>query len=59
MARHLAFGGVARPAVSRPVVGRGVSSVACLAFVIILGLAFWAGAAWLGQILLRMGATLN
>lgn len=59
MARDLAFGGTARPATSRPVVGRGVSSVACLAFVIILGLAFWAGAAWLGQILLRMGAALN
>lgn len=53
MARHLAFGGVARP------VGRGVSSVACLAFVILLGLAFWAAAAWLGQILLRMGASIN
>lgn len=59
MARHLAFGGAARPIIGRAVVGRGVSSVACLAFVIVLGLAFWAAAAWLGQILLRMGATLN
>jgi hypothetical protein len=53
MARHLVFGGVARP------IGRGVSSVACLAFVILLGLAFWAAAAWLGQILLRMGASIG
>lgn len=53
MARHLAFGGVARP------VGRGVSSVACLAFVLALGVAFWAGAAWLGQTLFTMGVTLN
>jgi len=53
MARHLAFGGVARPAV------RSVSSVACLAFVLALGVAFWAAAAWLGQTLIEMGATLN
>ena len=53
MARHLVFGGVARP------IGRGVSSVACLAFVILLGLAFWAAAAWLGQILLRTGASIG
>jgi len=33
--------------------------VACLAFVILLGLAFWAAAAWLGQILLRMGASIG
>jgi hypothetical protein len=50
MGRHLVFGGAARPR------ARGVSSVACLAFVLVLGLAFWAAAAWLGQILLRMGA---
>lgn len=53
MARHLAFGGASRP------VGRSVSSVACLAFVIVLGLAFWAATAWIGQILLRMGAAVN
>ena len=53
MARHLAFGGVARP------VGRGVSSVACLAFVVVMGMAFWAATAWLGQILLRLGALGN
>ena len=58
MARNLAFGGVARPA-GRPSVrlgGHSVSCVASLAFVIVLGVAFWAGAVWLGQILLRMGA---
>lgn len=53
MARHLAFGGAARP------VGRGVSSVACLAFVIFMGLAFWAATAWLGEILLRLGVQGN
>ena len=53
MARHLAFGGVVRPA------GRGVSSVACLAFVLALGGAFWAAAVWLGETLIRMGVTLN
>ncbi len=52
MARHLAFGGVARP------MGRGVSSVACLAFVIMLAIAFWAAAAWLGQNFIVMGANL-
>ncbi len=46
MARHLAYGGLARP------VGRGVSSFACLAFVALLGTAFWAGAVWLGQLIL-------
>jgi len=29
--------------------GRGVSSFACLAFVAVLGIAFWAGVLWLGQ----------
>jgi hypothetical protein len=52
MARHLAFGGVARP------VGRSVSSVACLAFVLALGGAFWALVAWLGGALLSAGVTL-
>ena len=52
MARHLAFGGVARPA------SRGVSSVACLAFVLALGGAFWALVAWLGGALLSAGVTL-
>ena len=47
MARHLAFGGAARP------LGRNLSSVACLAFVALLAVAFWAGALWLGEHLLR------
>lgn len=54
MARHLAFGGAVRP-MARPM-GRGVSSVACLAFVIFMGLVFWAATAWFGEVLLRMGA---
>ena len=52
MAGRLAFGGVARP------VGRGVSSVACLAFVLVLGVAFWAGVVWLGETFLSTGVTL-
>jgi hypothetical protein len=51
MARHLAYGGTARP------LGRGVSSFACLAFVAVLGSAFWAGALWLGQVILNASAT--
>ena len=50
MARHLAFGGTAKP------LGRSLTCMASLAFVILLGAAFWAGAVWLGQILLRLGA---
>ena len=53
MARHLAFGGVARP------VGRSVSSVACLAFVLALGAAIWAATAWLGGALIQIGALTN
>jgi len=49
MARHLAFGGAARP------MGKGASSLACLAFVVLLGAAFWAGAVYIGQFLLRIG----
>jgi hypothetical protein len=49
MRRNLALGGVARPGVSR-----SVSSVACLVFVAMLGLAFWAGAVWLAQLLVHM-----
>jgi hypothetical protein len=48
MRRHLAFGGAARPP------AKSVSSVACLAFVVFLAVAFWAGALWLGQMLLRL-----
>jgi hypothetical protein len=47
MARNLAFGGAARP------MGRNVSSVACLAFVALIAVAFWAGALWIGEFLLR------
>jgi hypothetical protein len=52
MRRHLAFGGAARPELNR-----SVSSVACLVFVVLLGLAFWAGAVWLAQALVRMSQT--
>ena len=31
---------------------KGASSVACLAFVAVLGTAFWAGALWFGNLLL-------
>ena len=47
MARNLAFGGAARP------LGRNASSVACLVFVALLAGAFWAGALWIGEHLLR------
>jgi hypothetical protein len=50
MRRNLAFGGMARSAANN----RGVSSLACLAFVGLLAVAFWAGAVWIGQILVRM-----
>ncbi|WP_293375445.1 hypothetical protein [Phenylobacterium sp.] len=50
MARHLAIGGASRG------MGRGVSSVACLAFVALLAVAFWAGAVWIGQAMLSWGA---
>lgn len=47
MRRDLAFTGVVRH-VERP-----ARSIACLAFVAILGAAFWAGAAWIAEIYLR------
>ena len=50
MGRNLAFSGVARPA------NRSLGSLACLAFVVFLGLAFWAGALWIGHALLQIGA---
>jgi hypothetical protein len=50
MARHLVYGGAMR------LMGRDVSSLACLLYVALLGLAFWAGALWLGQLILRIGA---
>jgi hypothetical protein len=48
MARHLAYGGRARP------MAKGASSLACLAFVALLGVCFWAGAVWIGQAILRV-----
>lgn len=51
MAYHLSYGGVSRRR------ARGLSSLACLAFVALLGMAFWAGAVWIGQALLRLTAT--
>src|SRR5438128_480263 len=50
MRRNLAFGGPTR------VMGRSVSSVACLAFVIFLAVAFWAGAVWIAEFLMRVSA---
>jgi hypothetical protein len=47
MRRDLAFMGAARHA-ERP-----ARSIACLAFVALLGAAFWAGAAWIADIYLR------
>ena len=49
MRRNLAFGGLTR---SEP--GRSVCSIACLAFVALLCVAFWAGALWIGQIAVRL-----
>lgn len=49
MRRHLAFGGAARQEVNR-----SVSSVACLAFVALLAVAFWAGALWIAQLIVRV-----
>ena len=48
MARHLVYGGRARP------MAKGASSLACLAFVALLGIAFWAGVVWIGQAILRI-----
>jgi len=35
--------------------GKGASSLACLAFVVLLGAVFWAGAVYIAQFLLRVG----
>ena len=48
MARHLIYGGRSRP------MAKGASSFACLAFVALLGVAFWAGVMWIGQAILRI-----
>jgi hypothetical protein len=37
---------------------KGASSLACLAFVALLGIAFWAGAVWIGQAILRISVGL-
>jgi hypothetical protein len=33
---------------------KGASSIACLAFVAILATAFWAGALWIGNLMLQL-----
>jgi len=48
MARSPAWVGMA----GRP--SKGASSVACLAFVGLLGAAFWAGAVWIGNMMLQL-----
>jgi len=35
---------------------RALGSVACLAFVVGLAMAFWAGAVWIAQFLLRLAS---
>ena len=48
MRREFAFRGVARPK------ERTARSIACLAFVAALALAFWAGAAWIVETFVRL-----
>jgi hypothetical protein len=48
MRRNLAMVGTTRRT------QRTASSVACLAFVILMSLAFWAGAAWIAEFLIRL-----
>lgn len=48
MLRNVAFGGASRGAM------RGLTSIACLAFVTALAVAFWASALWLGGALLHL-----
>jgi len=45
MARNPVLGGVARDA------RRSMASLACLAFVGLVALAFWAGAIWIAQLI--------
>lgn len=47
MRRDLALTGVTRQ-IERP-----ARSIACLAFVAVLGAAFWAGAAWIAEVIMR------
>ena len=48
MLRTAAFGGASRGAM------RGLTSIACLAFVTALAVAFWASALWIGGALLHL-----
>jgi hypothetical protein len=48
MQRSPVFGSVARHQ------ARGASSIACLAFVGVMAVAFWAGAVWIGNTLLSL-----
>lgn len=48
MLRNPVFGGVARET------AQGAKPVACLAFVAILAVAFWAGALWIGNTILQL-----
>ena len=48
MTRSPAWAGMARAP------SKGASSIACLAFVGILAVAFWTGAVWLGNVLLQV-----
>lgn len=48
MPRQTAIGRVSRGS------AKGASSIACLAFVGVMGLAFWAGAVWIGNTLIQI-----
>ena len=48
MPRPVAFGGASRGA------ARGLTSIACLAFVGMLAIAFWAGALWIGNTIIQL-----
>ena len=48
MQRNPAIAGMGRTS------SKSVSSIACLAFVGVLGTAFWAGALWIGNLLLTV-----
>lgn len=46
-------------AVASPTAGsdrRSASSIACLAFVLAMATAFWAGAVWIAQFLIQVGS---
>lgn len=50
MGRHFALSGAIRPD------QRAARSMACIAFVIFLSIAFWAGALWIADFLIRVGS---